>query len=71
MLEKAFTSGVFNHTGHIITAVLISTENENLYKRGAKLGTSPQLYTRNDFSVSKEAFILEMVFQKLKWHNWG
>jgi hypothetical protein len=40
-----------------IIAVITSKENENLYKLDTKHGILKQLYTRNDFTVCKEAFI--------------
>lgn len=43
--------------GRNIIAVVISIENENLYKLGTKYGILSQLYSRNEFGVCKERFI--------------
>jgi len=40
-----------------IIAVIISVENESLYKLGAKHGILNQLYSRNEFTICKEKFI--------------
>lgn len=43
--------------GRNIIAIVISIENENLYKLGTKYGILSQLYSRNEFGVCKEQFV--------------
>ena len=41
-----------------VLAVVLTIENDEFYQLGTKLGRLAQLYTRNQFAVSKEQFIL-------------
>lgn len=46
-----------------ILTVIISKENENLYKLSSKHGILNLFYTRNDFTVCKKPYFQLMNFQ--------